>query len=81
MKDKSIPPDVEPGEYTHFKGGEYMVTEVRQNVSEGQEDSWVVCYEEKLGEKAIKFVRNADEFMGTVFRDNESKKRFTKIIT
>lgn len=77
MRDRSQKPSIEAGVYRHFKGSEYTVTgEILPDWSEGKEDRWLVEYVTALGERGV---REFGEFTGVVFRDGESKQRFTKI--
>lgn len=76
MRDKSQKPELEPGTYKHFKGGEYEVLEIIPDWSEGCEDDWKVLYRTALGELGVK---KYEEFIEPKFLDGETIERYKKI--
>lgn len=74
----NVKPQLEFGRYRHFKGGEYEVTELRIDVTNGAKGKWTVLYQ-SVGSEALKCVRSYDEFVESVQIGDESVPRFMKI--
>ncbi|MGH7196014.1 MAG: DUF1653 domain-containing protein [Candidatus Saccharimonadales bacterium] len=76
MRHKDTEPQIEPGRYRHYKGGEYEVTGEVALDSE-YEDRWLVLYR-KAGETSLN-AHPYEMFFEEVPIDNQSIPRFKKI--
>ncbi|MDN4648371.1 DUF1653 domain-containing protein [Curtobacterium sp. PsM8] len=69
--------DVTPGRYRHFKGGEYQVVLLAQDV---ETEEPVVVYQALYGEHGH-WVRGLADFTAHVSRDGYDGARFVRLVT
>lgn len=71
---------VPPGRYKHFKGGEYDVLEVLEDVNGGEcYVRYAADYGIYKGESALRVLVGKDSFLAPVMRDEYTGVRFEKL--
>jgi len=68
-------PNLMPGRYQHFKGGEYEVLDVARH---SETEEWMVVYRPLYGDREL-WVRPLDMFRELVEWNGETVPRFEKI--
>ena len=68
-------PNLSPGKYRHFKGGEYQVIDLARH---SETEEWLVVYRPLYGDQAL-WVRPLEMFIEPVEWQGNTVKRFTQI--
>jgi hypothetical protein len=68
-------PDLQPGLYRHFKGGEYQVIDL---ASHSETEEWMVVYRPLYGERAL-WVRPYSLFADQKMVDGRAVPRFERL--